>query len=150
MSLIRWNPSHLRVRDIDAFHDEVNRLFGDLLAPVAGGTDLDAFVPSTDVEETAEQFILRLDVPGVSLQDVRVAILGDTLTIRGERKAETETKESSVYRRERRFGSFERAFKLGRAVKADQVQATYRDGVLEVRVPKSEEARVREIEIKVQ
>jgi len=150
MSLIRWNPSHLRVRDLDAFHDEVNRLFGDLLAPAAGAAGLDVFVPATDVEETPDQFVLRLDVPGVSQKDVKVAILGDTLTIRGERKSETETKDSSVYRRERRFGGFERAFKLGRAVRAEQVQATYRDGVLEVRVPKSEEARVREIEIQVQ
>ena len=148
MSLIRWTPSHLRARELDTFHDEVNRLFGDLLTPV--GSSYDTFVPSTDVEETPDQFILRLDVPGVSQKDVKVAILGDTLTIRGERKAEAETKDSDVYRRERRFGSFERAFKLGRAVKADQVQATYRDGVLEVRVPKSEEARVREIEIQVQ
>ena len=150
MSLIRWNPSHVRARELDAFHDEVNRLFGDLWSPAGVRAAHELFVPSTDIEETPELFILRLDVPGVSQKDVKVAILGDTLTIRGERKSETESKDSSVYRRERRFGSFERAFKLGRAVRADQVQASYRDGVLEVRVPKSEEARVREIEIQVQ
>ena len=147
MSIIRWSPSHVSA---DTFHDEVNRLFNGLLVPAASRADRDAFAPSADIEETADQFVVRLDVPGVSQSDVKVAIQGDVLTIRGDRKAETESKDSRVYRRERLFGSFERAFRLGRAVKADQVQATYRDGVLEVRIPKSDESRVREIPVQVQ
>jgi HSP20 family protein len=103
-----------------------------------------------DVEETPEDFVVRMDLPGVAQKDVKVSLMGDTLTIRGERKHEAEHKEGSWHRVERAYGSFERTFTLGAGVRNDKVKASYKDGVLEVRVPKAEEARLREIEVQVQ
>ena len=80
---------------------------------------------------------------------MKVSILGDTLTIRGERKLEQVHEKENIHYRERRSGSFERSFTLAAPVRADQVRASYKDGVLEVSVPKAEEARTREIEIQI-
>ena len=90
---------------------------------------------------------MHADLPGVSQKDVKVSLVGDTLTIRGERRDERSEKSGTVLRVERNSGTFERSFTLGTAVRSDGVKATYRDGVLEIRVPKAEEARLREIEI---
>ena len=146
MTLIRWNPG-ASLRDLDTFHDEVNRLFDGFLTPLS---EERTFVPATDIEETADSYRLRIDLPGMEQKDVKVTMLGETLTIRGERKAEDEETSGNVYRRERRYGAFERAFRLGQNVKPEQVKATFRNGVLEVTVPKADEARSREIQIQVQ
>ena len=103
--------------------------------------------PSLDLEESKDGFVIRVDVPGVSQNDVKVTLLGDTLSIRGERKQVEVQSDHQVHRSERRYGSFERSFRLGVPVRADGVTATVRDGVLEVRVPKAEEAKRREITI---
>ena len=90
---------------------------------------------------------MRADLPGLTQKDVTVSLIGDTLTIRGERKHEKSEKSGTALRIERNLGAFERSFTLGAAVRSDAVKATYRDGVLEIRVPKAEEAKPREIEI---
>jgi HSP20 family protein len=145
MALIRWNPS----RELINFHDEVDRLFDSLITrPGMLGTG-QAFAPAAEIEETSENFVVRLDVPGISQKDVKVSLLGDTLTIRGERRQESSETKGTVHRTERSYGSFERSFVLGTAVRNEGVKATYRDGVLEVQVPKAEQARVREIEVQV-
>lgn len=150
MTLIRWNPAPFApLRDLPTIQDDVNRLFDSLTrGPLRG--DLNAvFTPSVDIEETAEEFIFKADLPGVAQKDVKVTLMGDTLTIRGERKQEKATHGASQHRIERIHGMFERSFTLGAPVRNDQVKAQVRDGVLEVRVPKAEEARVREIEVQV-
>jgi HSP20 family protein len=146
MAIIRWKQSPA-FGDLDNFHDEVNRLFDGFFTPAVKGAI--GFIPPTDIEETADSFVLRLDLPGVKTEEVKLTVLGDTLTIRGERKPGSETNANGLYRRERRYGTFERAFRLGRSVKAEQVEASFRDGVLEVRVPKADEARPRDIQIQV-
>ena len=92
---------------------------------------------------------MRADLPGMSQKDVKVSVMGDTLTIRGERRQASTHKEGNLRRTERVHGIFERSFTLAAPVKGDQVKASYRDGVLEVRVPKTDEARLREIEVQV-
>ena len=147
MTLIRWSPTS---RDLTTVQDEVNRLFDNFFtrAPLRGDLGA-AFTPPVDIEENAEAFVVRMDLPGVPQKDVKVTLTGDTLTIRGERKQENATQAGSRHRVERIHGSFERTFTLGTAVRNDQVKAQFKDGVLEVRVPKAEEARVREIEVQV-
>ena len=145
-SLIRWsaNPA----RDLLGIRDEVDRLFDNVFQARGDGGNWPAMIaPPVDIEETREEFIVRADLPGVNQKDVKVSLLGDVLTIRGERKEEN--KDRNLHRVERRYGSFERSFSLGVAVRADQVKASYRDGVLEIRIPKAEEAKVREIEVQV-
>ena len=148
-SLIRWN--HTPSRGALSLRDDVDHLFDSLFQsrlPVAGRWAA-AFAPAVDIEESRDEFIVRVDLPGVSAKDVKVNLLGDVLTIRGERAQQSEQKQQNQHRVERRYGSFERSFSLGVPVRADQVRASSRDGVLEIHVPKAEEARTREIEVQV-
>ncbi len=151
MTLVRWNPSPFAsTRDLPSIQEEVNRLFDSFFTRSHLRGDLNpVFSPSVDIEETAEEFVLKADLPGVAQKDVKVSLMGDTLTLRGTRKQESANGEGNAHRIERAFGMFERTFTLGTPVRADQVKAQYRDGVLEIRVPKAEEARMREIEVKV-
>jgi len=146
-SLIRWsaNPA----RDLLGIRDEVDRVFDSVFTQGTGngGKPWGVMIAPVDVEETREEFVVRADLPGVNQKDVKVSLLGDVLTIRGERKQDTQDR--NLHRVERRYGSFERSFSLGVPVRADQVKASYRDGVLEIHVPKAEEAKVREIEVQV-
>jgi len=148
MTLVRWTPRIPNTfRDLTGFHEELDRLFGDLAGP-GQPFGRGAFVPPVDIDETSDAYVLRLDLPGVTQKDIKVSLVGDTLTIRGERHTEREHKDGSRVRTERLAGAFERTFTLGSRVRADQVQAVHRDGVLEVRVPKAEEAMVRDIEVR--
>jgi HSP20 family protein len=149
MRLIRWSPSRTGIRDLATVQDEVSRLFDGIFTPSLRGDVQAGFAPPVDIEEHADAFVVRVDLPGVSQKDVKVSLLGDTLTIRGERKSERERNDGTVHRVERVTGAFERSFTLGASVRADQVKATSRDGVLEVRIPKAENAREREIEVQV-
>lgn len=151
MTLVRWTPDPFAPsRDLPTIQEEVNRLFDGFFTRGTLRGDLNpVFAPSVDIEETAEEFILRADLPGVSQKDVKVSLMGDTLTLRGTRQQESGTGSGNPHRIERVYGTFERSFTLGTPVRSDQVKAHYRDGVLEVRVPKAEEARMREIEVKV-
>ena len=149
MTLVRWRPVGSS-RNLVGIQDDVHRLFDGFFSRGELNGDLaPPFAPAVDVEETTDAFVLRFDVPGVSQKDVRVSLLGDTLTVRGERKSERNEKNGTYHRIERVSGSFERAFTLGAPVRADQVKAQYRDGVLEITVPKAEEAKLREIEVQV-
>ena len=147
MSLIRWTPR--RNNDLTSLRSEMDRLFEDFLAPAPLRQEWAAMTPAVDVEETPEAYIFRADLPGVDSKNVKVTVNGDTLTLRGERKREEKKVEGTLHRYERSYGAFERAFTLGTPVKPDQVKAAYKDGVLEIRVPKAEEARSREVEVQV-
>jgi len=145
-TLMPWSPLLSSRRD--PFLREFDRLFDGF----AGGPALSnghRFDPAADIHETAEAYVIRLDLPGVAQKDVKVSILGDTLSIRGERKLEQVHEKENIHYRERRSGSFERTFALAAPVRPDQVRASYKDGVLEVTVPKAEEAKTREIEIQL-
>jgi HSP20 family protein len=148
MTLIRWTPA--RSTGLLDLRTEMDKLFDSFLSTRSlPAQDADIASPPVDIEETAEAFVLRADLPGVSQKDVRVRFSGDTLTLRAERKRESEQREGSLHRTERYYGAFERSFTLTSPVKGDQIQAAYRDGVLEIRVPKAEHAKPREIEIQV-
>ena len=151
MPLIRWNPVPVTpLRELTSIQDEVNRLFDGLFTRGSMRSDLNAlFAPPVDIEETPEEFVVRMDLPGVAQKDVKVSLMADTLTIRGERRAESPSQGGNPTRLERVYGTFERSFTLGSQVKSEGVKAHYRDGVLEVRVPKAEQARTREIEIQL-
>ena len=147
--LMHLNPLFTNRRDANGLRGEFDPLFGALISATPARVASGRFAPATDIHENAEAFVIRLDLPGVPQEDVKITILGDTLAVRGERKVEENREGDPVTYRERLFGTFERNFTLTARVRADQVKATYRDGVLEVRVPKAEEAKVREIEIQV-
>ena len=148
MSLIRWTPRRTGT-EVAVFQSEIDRLFGDLIRATPVAQDGPAITPPVDVVETPEAYVFRADLPGVDGKAVKVSVSGDTLTFRGERKREDKAAEGALHRTERVYGVFERKFTLGTPVRADQVRATYRDGVLEIHVPKADEARPRDIEVQV-
>lgn len=148
MSLVRWFPRHDGLQSV-GINTELDRLFEDFLNPATLRSEWNALTPAVDVEETPDAYVFRADLPGMSSKDVKVTVHNDTLTLRGERKREEQKTEGSLHRVERAYGSFERSFTLGLPVRADQVKASYKDGVLEVHVPKAEEAKPRDIEVQI-
>lgn len=108
------------------------------------------WAPSVDIEEEEGKYVIKADLPGVEKKDIEVKLEGGVLSIRGEKNIEKETgKGSKRHRTERFHGTFARSFTLPDAVKSDQVNATYKDGVLSLTIPKAEEAKAKSIDIKV-
>jgi len=105
--------------------------------------------PSVDVVETEDKITVKAEIPGVEPEDLDVSLVGDTLTIKGRKKHESEEKDEkrSFHRVERSYGSFVRSFRLPAEVKPDKVAAVYKDGILTMDLPKSEQAKARKIEI---
>ena len=145
-TLIRWNP----IREMSSFQDEMDKVFSDVfgrrwLTEEAGKGMI--WQPPVDVEEQPDRYVIHVELPGMKLEDIKITLEDNRLLIRGE-KTRTEEKQNATYHRlERVYGAFERSFTLTHAVKPDKIEATYRDGVLEVTVPKAEEAKAREIPI---
>jgi HSP20 family protein len=143
MALVRYRP----LRDMATLHDEMNRVFDNLLMRPATGVGAENWYPAADVRETENDYVVRTELPGVSKDDVKINLINNTLIIRGEKKQETEDQKGNWHHVERSYGMFERTFALPSAVSSDRIKARFRDGVLEVIVPKAEEARPREINI---
>mgnify|MGYP001182188401 FL=1 len=106
-------------------------------------------MPAVDVFEEKDDVVIKAEIPGLSKEDINVQVTDSTLTIKGEKKREEEVKEDDYYRCERSFGSFTRAVALPCDVKAEQVKASFKNGVLEVRMPKTEEAKKKAITVKI-
>jgi len=147
MTRIRWT----RNGNMLNLHDEVNRLFNDVLTQGEVQPLLPAgWLPPVDLHETQEEYTVQMDLPGVNPKDLKIELLAGLLTIQGERKSLHEAVEgTTAHRLERSAGSFERAFRLPGRVDPAQVKASYKDGVLFIRVPKAPESVGREITIEV-
>lgn len=155
MSLVRWNPS----RELAAFptdilnmQREVNKMFNSFFRGDTqddGGMIPSVWTPAVDVAEHENQYVVKVELPGVTKDDVKITIQENVLTIRGEKKQETETKDSNFHRVERSYGSFQRSFSLPTHVKNEKIEASYKDGILTVTLPKAEEAKPKQIEVKV-
>jgi HSP20 family protein len=112
--------------------------------------ELELRAPAVDLFEEKDDIVVKAELPGMEKNDIEVNLTDHTLTIKGEKKKEEEIKEKNYYRSERAYGSFVRTLELPREVHADKVKATFKNGVLEVRVPKTEEAKAKEIKVKVE
>ena len=143
MALVRWSP----VRNSFGPHSELNRLMDDFIGRRLDVESPTAWHPVVDIEESPEGYSVRAELPGMRLEDIKITVADNTLSIRGEKRREEEKKGSNYLRTELVYGTFERAFNLSHAVSGDKIEATYRDGVLEVRIPKAEEKKAREIPI---
>jgi HSP20 family protein len=146
MALARWTPRG----NLQSFQDEMNRMFNQFFQGGTGeeaGWGVRTWAPPVDIYETDDAVILKAELPGVSKDDVSIEIHQNTLILRGERKHEEEVKEDRYHRVERAYGTFQRSFVLPTVVDQEHVQATYHDGVLELRLPKSEAAKPKRIAI---
>ena len=136
--------------DLNRIRNEINRIFQDPWAMLQPATSMfEGWEPKLDVYDDKDKVTIKAEVPGMKKEDIDVSIEGDTVTISGERKEEHEEKKGEVFRSERYFGRFQRSVTLPHAVDAGKVQANYKDGVLTITLVKSEEAKPKQIEVKV-
>jgi len=144
-SFSTWDP-FAEVSDLRKRMDEI---FGEFFGPTPSAMAATEAVwsPLVDVHETKDGIQLQVELPGVKQEDIQVSMVGDTLTLKGERKRETEVKEDNYHRIERSYGTFQRSIVLPSVVDPNRVKATYRDGVLEIQLPKKEEAKPKEIKV---
>lgn len=145
MAIVRWDP----FRDFLNIQDEIAKTFERFFGESKGGAGLAVWTPLIDVFEKDDKVVVRAEVPGLEAKDVEVQIDDDGLTIQGERKFEEEVKEENLYRLERRYGSFRRFVPFPVEVKPDKARATFKNGVLEVVVPKAEPKK-KAIKLKVE
>jgi HSP20 family protein len=145
MALVRWEP----FRELAALQNEMGRWMNQ----VAGGTGTtnghtsSTWLPAVDVWETDKELVLSFDLPGIAEDKISVELDDNVLTVTGERERSEERSGDRFYRYERRFGQFARSVTLPSGVQEDQIKADYKDGVLEVRVPKPEEPKPKRIQI---
>src|SRR2546425_5394464 len=148
VSVERWDPS----QNMSDTQGEVNRLFDRFLGrPTAASpaSGVRMWAPVLDMHETKDDLVLNFELPGVREKDVSLSITGDLLTVRGEREINRDLTDESNHHVERVYGKFERSVQLPMPVQAEKVKATYRDGVLEVKLPKVDEVKPKEIKIDI-
>jgi HSP20 family protein len=143
MALVRWNA----VNDLAGLEiDRLNRMFSELYHEGPRG-----WVPPVDIYETDNhEVVIKAEVPDVKKEDIRVTFENGVLTIAGERKHEEAGGRGQYQRFERRHGSFSRAFTLPDTVEASKIAATYRDGVLTIRLPRREESKPKQITVTIE
>jgi len=146
MELVPWRPFR---GELGSLRREMERLWNHALGETPlGGTFLEEWAPSVDITETKDNFIVKAELPGLDAKDVNVSISGDILTIKGEKKKEEEEEDEHHHFIERYSGTFHRVLQLPSGVKGDEIEANYDKGILKVTLPKVEEAKKKEIEIK--
>jgi len=128
--------------------DEMNRLF-DVSWPTRDTGLFSGWSPALDVFDDKDSFVVTCELPGMKREEIDISIHNGTLTISGERKLEREEKEGETFRSERYFGKFQRSVTLPASVEPASVKASYKDGILQVELPKSEEAKQKHIQINV-
>jgi HSP20 family protein len=148
MAITRWDP----YREVQSLQNRMNSLFREMSGDPGGeNAPLTAasFVPAVDIYEDDKKVLLKLEVPGIEEKDLDVRVENHTLTVKGERKFESEGKEENFHRIERRYGSFFRAFTLPTSVDVENVQAKYQNGILKLELAKKPEAQPKQIKVKV-
>ncbi|MGA9535221.1 MAG: Hsp20/alpha crystallin family protein [Desulfobacterales bacterium] len=148
MALVKWDP----FKEVTTLQERINRLFEDAFPRTREREeDLSPGVwrPAVDIYEGEKAVVLKAELPGIKKEDVSVEVKDNVLTIKGERKAESEIKEEKYYRRERTYGSFSRSFNLQYTVKPDKIKARFKDGVLVIEVPKPEEEKPKQINVNI-
>ena len=149
MTTIRWDPLH----NVSALQDRINRMFDDAF-PRSRDTEDDLSVcdwkPPVDIYETQDALIILVELPGIDKEDVTVEIKDNVLSLRGTRNVDKSIPDSSYLRRERCTGTFSRSFNLRHNIKPDSIRARFKNGILEVTVPKPEEERPRQVTVNVE
>ena len=152
--LTTWKPFRelAPFRDFERMRKEMDRFWDSFLEGTMPkrGEDGTEWFPSLDLSETKSDFVVKAELPGIDLKDIDISLTDGMLTIRGEKEQEKEEKEENYHSIETSYGTFSRSVSLPRDVKNDKVSASYKDGVLRVVLPKSEEAKKKEIKIKVE
>jgi HSP20 family protein len=142
----RWEREMERVFD-DFIGRRVRPVWGDRWWP---GESIGLSTPAVDLYEEKDEIVVKTELPGIAKDDIQVNVSDHLLTIKGEKKKEEETKEKNFYRSERSYGSFSRSVELPADVHGEKARASFKNGVLEIRLPKTEEAKKKEVKVKVE
>ena len=149
-----WKPFRelAPFREFDRMRKEMDRLWDSFFegGHRKRGEEAGEWFPALDVSETKNDIVVKTEVPGLDPKDIDISLSEGVLTIKGEKKQEKEEKEENYHLIERSFGSFSRSIRLPRDVQGDKISASYKNGLLKVTLPKSEEAKKKEIKIKVE
>ena len=147
MSLVRWDP----FRELEDMSERLNRVFSRPSLGSTGKENLTVadWMPTVDISETEGEYLIKAELPEVKKEDVKVTVENGVLTLQGERRREKEEKGKRFHRVERSYGSFVRSFSLPESVEEGAVKAEYRDGVLNLHLPKSEKVKPKAIDVKV-
>jgi HSP20 family protein len=146
MALVSWTP----MQNFAAFQGQLNQLFDQFFRGGNGeevNWGVSAWIPPVDLYETDEAFVLKAEPPGLTTDEIQIEVHDRTLTLHGERKTEARMTEAHYQQRERAYGSFQRVFALPTSVDAEKVQASFTNGVLELRLPKHEMAKPKRIAV---
>jgi len=148
MAIARWSPA----RDLINISEEMNRLVGNVFGP-EGTRETSLFKgtwsPAVDISEDSDNFYLHVELPGMKKDDVKVKYEEGMLTLMGEKKSRTEEKKEDYHRIERKYGKFERSFRITSQIVAEQIAADFSDGILSITLPKAEEVKPKEIDITI-
>lgn len=146
MALVRFQP----LRELDELQREMNRLFDSAIAPTShrNGTG-QSFFPSAELEEADDSYQLKLEVPGMSPDDLNIEVTAEAVSISGERKTENTSEENGTKRTEFRYGKFQRVIPLPGRVENKNVSADYKDGILSLSLPKAEEEKNKVVKVTV-
>lgn len=149
MAIVRWwDP----LRDLSSIQEKMNQLFEDTLSRTRGreeGLSAGMWTPAVDIYETGESVVVKAELPGLAKEQVGIEVKDGVLTLKGERKVEKDVKEENYHRVERAYGTFQRSFSLPATVEQEKIRATLKDGVLEVTLPKKEQAKPKQITVSV-
>lgn len=144
MALIRWQP----FQEIETLQRDMNRLF-DRLMPTNGERIGTTFAPAAEMEETADAIHLKLEIPGMGAKDIDVQASAEAVSISGERKAETKTEEKGMTRTEFRYGKFQRVIPLPARIENTNAKAEYKNGILQLTLPKAEDEKNKVVKLNV-
>jgi HSP20 family protein len=147
MAVVKWDP----FRDLLSIQDRMNKLFEQTLSrsQAEEGIAASTWTPAVDIYETPDTVVMKAELPGLSRDDIEIQIRDNTLTLRGERRFAKEAQEENYLRIERAYGAFQRSFTLPATVQQEKIRAVFGDGVLELTLPKAEEAKPKKIAIEV-
>ncbi len=146
MNIVRWNPSG----SLFATRKPLSRLFEEFFYPmVQDNTDagLWSWNPAADVYDKDDRFVIKAELPGVDKKDITIDLKNGVLTLKGERSYDNEVTDDKYYRKERAYGKFERSFTLPVNVDSDKIKAEYKDGVLNIEIPKPEDHKPKKITV---
>ncbi|MBF2088355.1 MAG: Hsp20/alpha crystallin family protein [Synechococcales cyanobacterium K44_A2020_017] len=144
MTLIRWQP----YREVNTLHQQLDRLLDNVLAPMSvAQQDWLPTMPAAELSETEEALLLKLEVPGMEPKDLNVEVTEQSVSISGERKSETSHEENGSTRSEFRYGKFQRVIPLPTRVQNTKVEANYKDGILVLTLPKTEEVKNKVVKV---
>jgi len=147
MAVVKWDP----FRDLISIQDRMNRLFEQTLSRSRGEEGITAatWTPAVDIYETVDTIVIKAELPGLTREDIDIQIEDNTLILRGERRFAKDVQQENYLRIERAYGSFHRTFTLPATIQQEEIRAVFRDGVLELILPKTEGAKPKRISIEV-